>query len=290
MTNRILLCGATGLVGTYLLPRLDKLNFEVTTFGRTAPTGYYSNQAHLDGDLNSLDSAVFQELDFDAVVYLAQCRQFREFPESSRSIFSINTASVIGLLEICRKKCASKFIYLSTGGVYEGGDDFIHEESKLVSAGDSNFYIKSKLMAEMALSEYTKYLDIVVFRPFFIYGHGQARGMLIPRLYDSVVSGSTISLQEESGIEIFPLHAADMADAILYSLGESGSGTFNIAGPDGFTIRRIAEIFARDASVTPSFEVSEDRARHFRVKSEKLYREFRAERRSLMSHLADVRP
>ena len=114
--------------------------------------------------------------------------------------------------------------------------------------------------------------------------------MLIPRLYDKVVSGSAISLHGESGIEIFPLHAADMADAIIYSLREIGSGTFNIAGPDGFTIRRIAEIFAGDATVTPSFQVSEERALNFRVKSEKLYREFRAERRSLTSHLADVRP
>jgi UDP-glucose 4-epimerase len=278
------------LVGSYLLPQLDDLNFEVSTLGRTSSTGHSKNITYINGDLNCLDSSAVQKLDFDTVIYLAQCREFRDFPESSRSIFSVNTAAVIDLLEICRKKRVSKFIYLSTGGVYEGGDEFIHEKSKLVSAGESNFYIKSKLMAEMALSEYTKYLDIVVFRPFFIYGHGQDRSMLIPRLYDKVVSGSAISLQGESGIEIFPLHAADMADAILYSLGGSGSGTFNIAGPTGVTIRHIAEMFARDATMTPSFQILEGYPLNYRVKSEKLYREFQAERRPLTSHLPDVRP
>lgn len=290
MINKILLCGATGLVGTHLLPRLANLNYEVTTFGRTVPTESHSNLTHVDGDLCGLDSLAVQALDFDILIYLAQCREFRAFPKAARSIFSINTVSVIDLLEICRKKRASKFIYLSTGGVYQGGDKFINENSSLVSASASNFYIKSKLMAEMALSEYAKYLDIVVFRPFFIYGTGQDRNMLIPRLYDRVLSGLDVTLQGENGIEIFPLHAADVAEAILFSLDELSSGTFNISGPTGFTIRSIAEMFAKDAGVTPSFQVLNETPLNYRVKSEKLYSKFLVKRRQLTSHLADVRP
>lgn len=290
MNNGILISGATGLVGSYLVPRLDGLSFEVTTLGRTAPELTSTNRVHVDADLSSLNCAAVQNTNFDTVIYLAQCREFRAFPETSRSIFSINTATVIDLLEICRKKGVSKFIYLSTGGVYAGGDEFIHEDSELVDSNTANFYIKSKIMAEMVLSEYAKYLDIVIFRPFFIYGQGQDRSMLIPRLYDRVLSGSEISLQGENGIEIFPLHAADMAEAILFSLGENVSGTYNIAGPNGFTIRSIAEMFAKDTDSVPLFSVSQEPPLNYRVKSEKLYRQFQVKRRSLMSSLTDVRP
>lgn len=290
MTHKILICGATGLVGAHLLPRLADLNYEVITFGRTAPTKRHSNCTHVDGDLGGLDSSAVQALDFDTLIYLAQCREFRAFPEAARSIVSINTVAVIDLLEVCRKKAVSKFVYLSSGGVYQGGDQFLNEDSTLIPASSSNFYIKTKLMAEMAISEYGKYLDTVVFRPFFMYGSGQDRNMLIPRLYDQILLGSEVTLHGENGIEIYPLHAADMAEAILFSLDEVDSGTFNIAGPNRLTIRNIAEIFALDAGVTPSFRVLNEAPLDYRVKSEKLYSKFQVERRSLTSHLADVRP
>ena len=290
MNKNILVFGASGLVGGYLLPRLGELGANIKAFGRNPFTNLSDNVTHINGDLNSIDIDAIQKLDFDTLIYMAQCRKFRNFPESSRSIFSVNTASVIDLLEICRKKGVSKFIYLSTGGVYAGGDEFIHEDSELVDSNTANFYIKSKVMAEMVLSEYAKYLDTVIFRPFFIYGRGQDRSMLIPRLYDRVLSDSEISLQGDNGIEIFPLHAADMADAILFSLGENVSGTYNIAGPNGLTIKSIAEMFAKDADKTPSFNLSQEPSLNYRVKSEKLYRQFQVKRRSLMSSLADVRP
>ena len=94
---------------------------------------------------------------------------------------------------------------------------------------------------------------MVVVRPFFIYGPGQKRDMLIPRLFDSVASGKPITLQGDSGIRINPIHVNDAASAVAAILDLNESATFNIAGPEVLSIRDICECMGRYLGVEPIF-------------------------------------
>jgi nucleoside-diphosphate-sugar epimerase len=97
-------------------------------------------------------------------------------------------------------------------------------------------------------------MQVVVMRFFFIYGYGQNRSMLIPRLVDNVRNGRAIALQGKEGIRINPIHVTDAAAAVIAALGTSKSATYNIAGPDVLSLKNIGETIGELLGVQPHFE------------------------------------
>lgn len=49
------------------------------------------------------------------------------------------------------------------------------------------FYLTSKYCSELILDNYSSFLTIIQLRLFFVYGMGQRKDMLIPRLIENVL-------------------------------------------------------------------------------------------------------
>ncbi len=256
--KRILLTGGSGLVGSYLIPLLaDEANLHLLS--RTPPE---SLRQELRGmivyhamDLGNEFSTASLPSELDAVIYLAQSNNFRDFPASAVEVFTVNVAAPVRLIDYARRAGARQFIFVSSGGVYGGGHHPLREDSSIPANGTRGFYAASKYAAETALSEYARVLDVVLLRPFFVYGKGQHRQMLIPRLIDQVRSGVPVTLQGEDGISINPIHATDAAQAVKAALAIKGSHTINIAGPEVLSLRGICEEIGRRVDREPTFLV-----------------------------------
>jgi nucleoside-diphosphate-sugar epimerase len=95
-----------------------------------------------------------------------------------------------------------------------------------------------------------------------MYGAGQRRTMLIPRLIDSVRNASPISLQGEDGIRINPIHVSDAFIAVKALLKQSGSYTINIAGPSILSLKQIAEMIGDELKIKPTFNYSKGEPTH----------------------------
>ena len=132
----------------------------------------------------------------------------------------------------------------------------------IVYESEMGFYLATKQCSEIILDNYSSLLQIIQLRLFFVYGKGQRKDMLIPRLIDNVRSGVPLHLQGASGITINPTHVSDAVNAIKASLNLSGSHKINIAGPESLTMKEMGNIIGRLIHKQPQFIVEEKEAKN----------------------------
>lgn len=263
--NSCIVTGASGLIGSSLLPALAA-RCEVHATTRRNPLtereGVQWHRVDLGApDLRTLPGRA------DAVLYLAQSEHFREFPEQAQSIFDVNIASVLQFLEYARRAGARSFVLASSGGVYRPGDIQLTEDIEISTRSDLGFYLGTKLCSEILAEQYAPFFTVTVLRFFFVYGPQQREHMLLPRLVRSVATGSPVTLAGKDGIRINPTYVTDAVQATVRALDLKESHRINIGGPEALTLRVLCEkigarvgrapIFVEDATAMPRHLVAD---------------------------------
>lgn len=251
----VLVTGATGLLGQDLVQRLASQN-EVHAITRQAPAQvvpgvrYHVIDLATDWNVTQLPSQA------DRVIHLAQSSHFREVPEKSLDVFQVNVGTTAKLLDYAWRANARQFLFASSGGVYGAGSEAFHENSPIVPPGQLGYYLGSKLCGEVLAQSYAAHLQVLVLRFFFIYGPGQNRSMLIPRLIDYVRTGRPVMLQGPDGIRINPIYVNDASRALMAAMSTAESATFNVAGSELMTLRQIVQEIGTAVGNAPIFETS----------------------------------
>ncbi len=249
----ILVTGATGLMGSNLLEPLAKI-FKVHAISRSEINDGGANIQWHHIDLRDDFDVKLLPSDIEAIIYLAQSEDFRDFPTKALDIFEINTVKLLKLLDYGREVGVKKFIYASTGGVYGTGRNSFSEKEALLATGENGFYVTSKLCSEVLTDNYQQFMDIVILRLFFVYGKMQKSSMLIPRLITNVREKNPISLQGSNGIFMNPIHVSDAISSVLAALELKGSHKINVAGSRVHSLKSICELIGNKVGVQPIFE------------------------------------
>jgi len=247
----ILITGITGLLGSHLSEELLKFGHNVYGVTRSISKATYETvniDLSTDWKISELPAKI------DAIYHLAQSDKFRDFPSGAPDVFQVNVNSTAKLLNYCRQTGVKKFIYASTGGVYGNGNKPFEEDTPIVPIGELGFYLGSKACGEILAHSYASEFQVIIVRPFFIYGKDQNRSMLIPRLFDNVASGKPIHLIGEKGIRINPIHVDDAVKVLSATLKSSSTLTYNMGGPDIFSIRQICDLFGEHLGKEPYFK------------------------------------
>ena len=249
---KCLLFGASGLMGSHLIPLLEG-KYQIISVKRH----HVKNDGTCSIDLEKEWSSIDLPESIDSVVYLAQSEKFRSFPESAKSIFRVNTLSLLKALNYARCAGARTFVYASSGGVYDNTMNVCEEEAPLKPHGELGFYLGTKMCGEIIAENYASFMNIIILRPFFVYGPGQRKDMLIPRLVNRVKNKQPIQLVGEDGLEINPTYVEDAVRAIYNALNLNMSCKVNIGGPEVLSMRNIGEIIGHTIGKKVLFEASD---------------------------------
>lgn len=260
MSKKILIFGANGLVGSFLTEKLSENNLVFANV-RSENINFKinSNIKLIKQDLNNLDLDSLPSK-IDAVFYLAQSKNYKDFPNYAQEIFNINTLIPFKIIQWAIKNNVKKFIYTSTGGIYNSNSNKYTEYSIINANQDINFYLSSKLSAELILKNYSNYFDtFVILRPFFIYGPRQNLNMLIPTLIRKIQTKEEILLEGSKGIKINPIYVKDASTAIANTLKLKGKYIINIAGNEIISLKDLIFKIASILKIEPIIKTTKTR-------------------------------
>jgi|688.fasta_scaffold40416_6 UDP-glucose 4-epimerase len=255
--KRILISGANGLLGKHAVEYF-KNDYEVHAIVRHTPIDALKEVHYHIHDLKSDWSTDELPKNIDSIFHLAQSELFRDFPEHAIDVFNVNATSTVKLLDYARKAGAQKFVFTSTGGIYDRSLEAVNENSPINTFGILGNYFATKLCSEILTHNYTSFFDVTILRLFFMYGKGQKRSMLIPRLVDNVKLGNSIKLTRNGGIQINPVHVSDVVQVLEKLLDTNGSFTFNVAGPETLTLQKITELIGEKMGKNLIYEYSDN--------------------------------
>lgn len=193
----------------------------------------------------------------DAIVHLAQSRQFRTFPDGASDMFTVNVVATATLLEWARQHGVKLFILASTGSVYRNASTPYREGDACKPA---DYYSATKMAAELLCEQYSECFRSVALRLFTVYGPGQS-GRLVPTIVQRVANGEPVELADGTGPHLNPLHVDDAVEMILCilrrpeSIVGGGFDVFNVAGVEALTVRDVVGMISRllgiDAVIIP---------------------------------------
>jgi nucleoside-diphosphate-sugar epimerase len=253
---RVLVTGANGLLGYEVARHLVETGDEAICIGRTRPN--LPGAGFIEADLNRpLPVAALPDR-VDAVAHLAQSERFSEFPEGVESVFAVNVATPVALLDWARRAGAGAFVHASSGGVYGGGPKPFAETDPLTIGGKIAFYLSTKRAIEQLAEAYQPLFPVCALRFFFVSGARQRASMLMPRLAASVREGRALTLQGERGMALNPIHASDAARAVIGAIRNKARGIYNVGGAEIARIRDIGKILGRHLGKAPLFEIQKD--------------------------------
>lgn len=286
MTDRILLTGGAGFIGSHLCERLvereqevwvlDTLDDRYPTFHRksnVARLASLSSVHVVDGDVRDsvLLGGLFTDVAFDAVIHLAGRPGVRASIDDPDTCYDINVRGTLRLLEAMERHGTDLLIMASTAHVY-GRDD----GSQATAAGSAapedapaTPYGASKRAAELLIHAYHDLygLSAHCLRLGEVYGPRLRPDLSVHRLARKLDRGEPIRHDDHPVDARDYVHVEDVVRAILLSLetlDDSGTTvyeTIDIGGGDRVSAQALAAALARHMGTNAGLEGASEPAR-----------------------------
>lgn len=243
----ILLTGATGFIGSHLIGHILR-EHQVFCIVRHSRTMRLPTMAHpIELDLSTYFNPGDLPTSIDIIIHLAQTKN--TFPENTMSQFVTNLASTQQLADYGKNGGVSRFIFASTGNVYQDSPLPLSEEDPVQV---SDYYTFTKLTCEKLLDLYRQYFDVCILRLFTPYGYRQENRM-IPKIIDLVQSRQPVILYNGGQPSITPIYIEDLISILLRAIQLKGSLTVNVGGDRTVSVREVAEIAGEAMGILPHF-------------------------------------
>ena len=239
--TKIFVTGSRGFIGTQLIKQLK--NFEVITDS--------INSKKID--LKKMDELIQIESS-DIVIHLAAKTQKGR---SWNEYFDNNVIGTQNILEYCIQKKVKKIIFLSSY-VYGNPKYLPIDENHPISP--HNDYTKSKFIAEQLCKKYAKEfnLNVVILRPFNIFGETLDEGFLISNLINSLNNNKIVTITNELSKRDF-LFIQDLIDLILKIIEyDFKFEIFNVGSGKSYSFKQIVEMIEKISNKKLKLEFNYD--------------------------------
>ncbi len=186
MSSRYLITGATGFVGGHIAEAFVQRGWPVSAIVRgssdTALLEKLKVQLHR-GELSDPKFVAEALADIDVVVHTAAKVGDWGPVDDYRAV---NVEQLRVLLDACKGQALSRFIHVSSLGVYEGRHHYGSDESVPPPHQHADGYTQTKVESEqLALKYYQDFgVPVVVLRPGFVYGPRDRT--VLPRIIENL--------------------------------------------------------------------------------------------------------
>lgn len=244
----ILITGATGFIGRYLVEELLKENYEVGIFVHKIPPtkDRLSNKNVKIFKVNITKeedfSIILKDIEIEVVFHLAAYIPPNDSNSYLKKCIEVNCIGTQNLLKFCYERKVQKIINSSTVSVYGKvtGSCKLKEECALRPL---TFYGMSKLMGEFLCEKYrTDFnLNIISLRYSSVYGLGQNVFTVLPIFIDKSIKNQNIVIFGKAiKVQDF-VYVKDVVSANLCALKTNISGTYNIGSGLGTNVVELAK-------------------------------------------------
>ena len=187
----VLVTGATGFLGKYVVDELVEHGYQVRAFGRNSKVGRSlenSSISFFQGDLTKADDVLEACKGMDLVVHAGALSTVWGPWED---FYQANVLGTRYVLEACRQTGIQRLVYVSSPSIYAAPKDQLAiKESDAPEENNLNNYIRSKLASEKLFKDYPDVPSIIL-RPRGLFGIGDTS--ILPRV---------INLSQKIGIPL----------------------------------------------------------------------------------------
>jgi UDP-glucose 4-epimerase len=239
---RILLTGASGVVGKAVLARLKKEGHEVKVLARS--------QKGVDVifcDLALISEETKRKLKAfapDLVIHAAWAGTENTERNDPR-FMEINTNAGMQLMEAALAAGCKRWIGFGSQAEYAAGIDHPISENDATTPETNYGKAKVELCAQQQQFARTNGIEFTWLRLFTCYGEGMKESYIIPTLIRQMAAGEMPMLSTPHSVWDH-LHADDAADAILRVISDNAGGIYNLGYGEGISIREVAMIIAKE--------------------------------------------
>jgi len=265
----IIVTGATGFIGFYLVNQLVKDGFDILAIdkGGVEEAGYFKKK-----NIPFIQMDITKEADFgklpsegiDAIVNLAcmQPANMRDENYDPREYINVNVLGVINLLEFCLKNNINRLIHTishrNVQKLWELGEVIDESSPRAIKyTGKFSMYSISESAAEDIIKHYTQEFGMkgILLRLPPVYGYGHHENMYkdgkvcktgLGVFMEKAITGSPIEVwgDYENGRDI--IYVKDVVSAIVKSLkNDQAVGLYNSASGRKLSLKEEVETIVK---------------------------------------------
>jgi len=235
---KILITGANGFLGYYLVEQLLAKNFSVIATGKgecRLPFTHNINFQWLSMDFTDPFSIhdVFENIKPDGIIHAGAMSKPDECEVDQMKAYVVNVEGTVQLL-INAEEVKGFFIFLSTDFVFDGERGMYNEED---APRPVNYYGRTKLEAEEAVKEYQ--YDWAIVRTVLVYGKNHSgHNNILKIVKDKLEKGEEYNVVDDQLRT--PTYVEDLAKGIVSIIEKKATGIFHLSGNDILTPYQMA--------------------------------------------------
>lgn len=228
----VLVTGASGLLGSSLVPFLQLSGHEVKTHARACGAQY---QADLSVPKDAFN--LLAQIEPEVIINLVGLTDVDLCEAKPNSAYMANVRTVENITGWIKKtKAPCHLVQISTDQVYDGTGPHLEEQVAL-----TNYYAFSKYAGELAASATSR---TILRTNFFGRSRCEKRKSLTDWLFGALSNGDSIQVFDD--VLFSPLSMATLSEMIDLVLRKKLMGVFNLGSHNGMSKANFAFAFAEE--------------------------------------------